>query len=99
MNRSLILLIALCTACSAHRAAAPQSRAPESRQDPMIVKLVGRETTLVARASQSGPTYSIESKDGRVIVPAQSLQQLCAERPAVAREVQTLQASVYAGLE
>jgi hypothetical protein len=99
MNRSVILLSIVLTGCAAHRASIPQaqSAAPKSI-DPIIVKLVGRNTTLVARATQNGPTYSLESSTGDVIVPAQTLESLRTERPALAREVQTLEANAWAGM-
>jgi hypothetical protein len=98
MKRSIICLLSLAFAgCAAHHAA-PQAARPMRAQDPVIVKLVGRDTTLVARASQHGPTYSIESSAGEVIVPAQTIETLRVQRPALAHEVDTLQANAWAGL-
>lgn len=99
MKRSITVLLSLAfTGCAAHHAASSQATRPVLHGDPVIVKLVGRDTTLVARASQDGPTYSVESRTGAVIVPAQKLEILRAQRPALAHEVDTLQANAWAGL-
>ena len=97
MKRSLIVLSIVLSGCVAHRASAPQAKTSPAN-DPVIVKLVGRDTTLVARASRNGPTYSIESNTGEVLVPGQTLETLRVQRPALAHEVQTLEASAWAGL-
>lgn len=99
MKRNITVLLSLAfVGCAAHRAASPQASRPAQAHDPVIVKLVSRDTALVARAGRNGTTYSIESSDGEVIVPPQTLETLRAQAPDLAREVQTMQANAWAGM-
>jgi hypothetical protein len=67
------------------------------------VRVVSRDSTIIARAGRNGPVYSMQDKSGQTIVPAMSLDSLQAQHPDIARRVQAMTAidtaSVWAGVD
>ncbi len=98
MKYAFIVLSIAVTGCATHRASTEQALTPARSNDPVIVKLVSRNSALVARAGRNGTTYSIESNAGEVVVPPQTLETLRVQAPQLAREVQTMQANAWAGM-
>lgn len=69
-----------------------------------IVKVVSRDTTIVASSGPNGPVYSLEGKNGQVLIPNMSLPDMQAKHPELARHIRTMNASAreigaYAGVE
>lgn len=69
-----------------------------------IVKVVSRDTTIVASSGPNGPVYSLEGKDGLVIIPSMTLPDMQAKHPELAKHIQTMNASsrdtgAWAGVE
>ncbi|HTL31441.1 MAG TPA: hypothetical protein VL282_19560 [Tepidisphaeraceae bacterium] len=95
-----VLLASVLAACATKPSNTAQAQAaPNGKTNGrVIVKLVSRENTIVARAGANGPTYSLERKNGEVLVAPQTLSELRVNRPAMANEVQTLQAGAWAGM-
>jgi hypothetical protein len=95
---SLILVVA-CASCASKRAAVvPAARAGEG--GPVITQLVGREQTIVVRAGVNGPTYSVESKDGELLRPPMTIDELAMSDPELYRAVRSMQAGrLWAGKE
>jgi hypothetical protein len=75
-----------------------QAAAP-APQDPLIVRVVSRDVTITARATGDGPVYSVQSKSGETIVSDQTLEDLQANEPKLARHVGAMQAGTWAGLD
>lgn len=63
---------------------------------PVIVKIVSRDSVIVARAGADGPVYSVESKTGEVLMPSMTLDQMTALHPEMADKVKTMQAMMMA---
>jgi hypothetical protein len=73
---------------------------------PVIVRIVGRDTTITARAGATGhgPVYSVESTANRAqILPPMDIGQLQAAQPELAHQIRSMHASndrtVWAGVE
>ncbi|HVT90986.1 MAG TPA: hypothetical protein VHD56_19190 [Tepidisphaeraceae bacterium] len=77
----------------------PARVAETTPRGPVIVRVAGRESTITARASVNGPTYSVEDRSGQTVVPAMTINQLQARHPEIARHVQSITASAYAGMD
>ena len=100
MRYAVLSVLALaCASCSSGvppKVAASPSPSPEW---PVITRLAGPRQVIVVRAGRDGPTYSVESKAGRVIVPARTLGDLAMANPKFFRMVRSMQANVlWAGL-
>lgn len=70
------------------------SAAPPDHTGPVIARLAGRHDTIVIRAGDSGPTYSLETARGEILVPDMTLGKLAAVNPGLAKRIDTLQDSV-----
>jgi hypothetical protein len=94
------LAIAGC-AQPAPQPAAPVEQGPvaQAPQTPAIVRVVSRDLTITAHTGQNGPVYAVQSTDGEVIVPGQSLEDLQVNEPQLARHIQMMQADTWAGLD
>lgn len=78
--------------------------APTAVQGPTLVKIVSRDTTIVAHSSANGPVYSLQDNKGQVLVPSMTLPQMEAREPELARHIRTMNASTrgngaWAGVE
>ena len=93
------LMLALCCTCGVSQQASSRSQL----DGPVIVRVVSRDSTILARAGQRGAVYSVLSKDGQIVVPAMTVQQLQARRPDVARQVRAMTAAdtsmIWAGMD
>jgi hypothetical protein len=89
------LAVAGCTQ-QAQQSAAPAPQAPET---PVIVRVVSRDLTISAHAGSDGPIYAVQSKDGETVVTGQTLPELQANEPTLARHIQAMQADTWAGLD
>jgi hypothetical protein len=89
-----------CAACSSNRPAVVRKMDQPQTDGPVIARIVGRHDVIVVRAGAEGATYSLETKQGKTLVPAQTLGNLAMSKPGLGRKVRTMQASAdYAGLE
>jgi hypothetical protein len=69
-----------------------------ARPDGMIItRVVSRQDVIVVRAGSGGPTYSLETKNGEVIVPAATLGKLAMTKPSLSGAVKAMQATDWAG--
>ena len=98
MRYFIMALFASCCAASLMQGprasdAAARGRA-EGSQGAVMGRIVGRNQTVVVRAGAKGSRYSVEDKDGQVVVPGMTLRELAAKKPESAHTVQTLQADV-----
>ena len=98
MKRCVVLFTLVSIGCAAHRAPQALMKARGEASGPVIVRLVGRDTAIVARAGRNGATYALESNAGEVLVPGKTLNELRVQHPDLAGAVQTLEASAWAGL-
>ena len=92
---TLTIGIACLAATGQDQPAAPAKPAESS----VIVRVVGRDSTITVRAGSTAPTYSVENKSGQQMVAPATLDTLQAQQPEVARKVQAMQAGAWAGLE
>ena len=71
---------------------APRRRSPraEAAQDnfPVIVRVVGRHQTVTVTAGPAGPLYTAETKDGKVLVAAATIERLREEHPEIYRQIE-----------
>jgi hypothetical protein len=94
--RRLVLTAALALCCSCSTGKSPVAATVRSAErDPVICRIVGRCQTIVVRASVNGPTYSAESRNGSILVPAMTLDQIAMREPGLFRSIKTMQAGVY----
>lgn len=96
-----ILVVLMIAATSAMAQQRPTTQPAPTRT---IVKVVSRDTTIVASSGPNGLVYSLEGKNGQVIVPNMSLPDMQAKHPELARHIRTMNASAreisaYAGVE
>ncbi len=94
---SILALGLSCVACSS---TTPEPVEPQGTVDtgPVIVRVISRDTTIVARSSANGPVYGLEDRNGKVLVPAMSLPELQAMHPELARKVQNTTAYADLGI-
>lgn len=99
---ALASLAFTCVSCSHTSPSAPPSASPASagvdNAAPIIVRIVSRGTTIVARAGVEGPVYSVEGARGEVLMPSMTLDQMTALHPEFANRVKTMQATAWAGV-
>jgi hypothetical protein len=94
----LLATILFCCSCSQeHKTAGPSALKPEAANGPVIVRLVGRETTMTVRAGARGPVYSFQTNAGEQVMPSMTLNELQAFNPDLAKRVRSIQASQAAG--
>ena len=100
--RYLIVLSTLalsCASCSSARPPAVTASRLSKPQGPVISRVVGKDQVIVIRAGKNGPTYSLESRTGEVIVPAMTLGELAMSQPELFGEIRTMRAdTLWAGL-
>jgi hypothetical protein len=95
----LSILALSCASCSSSRPPALTTSSGPLPKGLVISRVVGRDRVIVVRSGPNGPTYSLESKTGEVIVPAVTLGDLAMSKPELFREIRTMQANtVWAGL-
>jgi hypothetical protein len=86
------MLALICTACSSGPTPQAAAPLPTPPQGPIITQIVSRDKVLIVRAGANGPTYSLQSKTGMVIVPAMTFGDLALNNPQLAQTVRTMQA-------
>jgi hypothetical protein len=89
------LIYAACVASTAVLASwldLPRRSPAAPPQDAVIGHLVGRNQQITITSTSAGPRYSIE-RDGKLIAQALTLDELRAQDPAAARQVETATAS------
>ena len=59
---------------------------------PVISRIVQRRDVIVIRAAPNGPTYSLESKSGTVLVQEMTLGELAVNNPEMFRAIKTMEA-------
>jgi hypothetical protein len=90
MKRFTMIAAALvCWGCTESK---PSSSAPAASAGPVIVRIVGRQTTITARAGARGPVYSMQTNDGKEIIPGMTLPEMHARHPDLAKHVESLHA-------
>jgi hypothetical protein len=94
--RSMFALILALAGCSQQ---AKQATSATETRAPVIVKVISRDVTITARAGENGPVYSVQSKTGETVVSDQTLDQLQASEPRLARHISGMQAGTWAGLD
>jgi hypothetical protein len=60
----------------------------------VISRIVQRHDTIVVRAGADGPTYSMESKGGTVLVGEMTIGELARNEPGMYRAIKTMEADV-----
>jgi hypothetical protein len=96
-HRMFIAAVVICSGCGNQHAAAPRAAVHE---DPVITRMVSRSQTVTIRAGKNGPTYSVESPDGQVLLASATLDELRIQQPDLARRIETLQAgTAWAGVD
>lgn len=99
MKRSMMILLLGLAGCSSGMT----TDAVAPAENPVIVRVVSRDSTIVARATGQGTVYSVENKAGQTVVPSMTLQQMQASNPNLAHHVRTMNASAdhtaWAGVE
>lgn len=75
-----------------HRQAANIAVPSLPRDRPVIVRLAGRDQTIIVRAGAdgSGPTYSVTDADGNVVGVDRTLKQLHAEDPQLYERIRSI---------
>jgi len=87
------LILALgCASCA--NTTKPISAAAPNQTGPVIARICGRHDIIIIRAGDSGPTYSLETARGEVLVPNMPLGKLAAMNPALAKRIDTMEDSV-----
>src|SRR5271156_464384 len=86
-----LLLLCGLSCSSSPTSAQPQARS-SALQGPVILRIAGRHEDMVIRAGASGPTYSLESKDGSVLLAAMTLDELAVNNPQMFQTINTMQA-------
>lgn len=92
-----LVLILVCSSCSSNKPpAVAATRAKVA--GPVITHIVARDEIIVVRAGTDGPTYSLESKGGEVIVPAMTRGELAMSRPDLSNAIRRMHAGrIWAG--
>jgi hypothetical protein len=95
MRYFALSVVALTCASCAMKATPPPPQASGPRSDgPVISRVVQRHDVIVVRAGANGPTYSLESKSGAVLVSEMTLSELAASHPEMFRAIKTMEADV-----
>lgn len=97
---TFIIAMTIALAASSAKAGNGPTTAPSGDAGKLIVRVVGRDSTIVARSSANGPSYSVESKYGTTT--AKTLPQLQASNPELAKKIQSSSASArtaWAGMD
>jgi hypothetical protein len=107
---AIVMPLGLCAAgCTPAKDGAKSENGQEITSTPprpVIVQVVGRDSTITVRAGTSGPTYSVSDSKGTTVVPESTLPQLQAAHPELARRIGAMNAStshtpesLWAGVE
>ena len=101
----LLILPVICLACSS----TPQSPGPAPTTMPQspaengeeIVRVVSRDSVIIARTGADGPVYSVQGNDGREIVPGMTLGELQSRNPGLAAHIRSMNAAAvgWGGVE
>ncbi|WP_428938543.1 hypothetical protein [Fontivita pretiosa] len=97
-RRHRLILVLGMTMAGSITLATRQAPAPATAAAPdepaVILRIVGRDSTLVASAGDAdqGPTYALYSNAGELLIPRMTLPQLQAAHPDLARRIQHLHA-------
>ena len=105
-----IALLVACSSCSTAPNAAPVAVGPTStfasatprHLGPVITRFAMRTRTITARAGidAGGPTYSLETPGGHVLVPDMTLGELARKNPDLNREIRAMDTAVlWAGTD
>ena len=81
----------VCASCSMKAAPAVQSH-PQALGGEVISRIVERHDTIVVRAGADGPTYSMESKGGKLLVGEMTIGELARNEPGMYRAIRTMEA-------
>ena len=107
IQSAALLIAAFAAGCSSH------SNGPTTQENgeeitrataPVIVEIVSRDSRVTVRSTPTGPTYSVTSATGEVLVPQSTLTQLQARDPQLAQQIRIMNASTagntaWAGVE
>lgn len=67
--------------------------------EPELLRIEGVHQTIVVHSGLVEPTYSLETRNGRVIIPAMTLSELQASHPDLHKRVTTMRAkTAWAGM-
>ena len=93
-----LLLTVGCCSCATAPKAAPVAAVVPVQRGPVILPIHTRDKVIAVRAGQTGPTYSVLTARGEILVPDMTLGQLAQHDPELYRSVQSQQAdSLWAG--
>ncbi len=90
-------LAVACASCSNAPAPAVATAAAASaprQPGPVISRLVMRRQTIVVRAGTDGPTYSLETRRGEVVVPDSTADELAVRNPDLLHSIRTMETAV-----
>jgi hypothetical protein len=59
----------------------------------VISRVVQRRDVIIVRAGSNGPTYSLESRNGAILVGEMTLGQLAANNPKMLLAIRTMEAN------
>jgi hypothetical protein len=94
------MVILSCAVCAADKPMAAGAGEGSKTRGVLITRLVGRRDVIVVRAGTEGPTYSLETKSGEVLVPGVTRGKLAMTKPTFSKQVRTMQASNdWAGID
>jgi hypothetical protein len=97
MMRYLISAIValVCVSCTSSTPPAASALAPQSvaAQGPIITQIVSHNEVIIVRAGATEPTYSLQSKNGEILVPAITAGDLALAHPELLQKVRTMQAA------
>jgi hypothetical protein len=95
MRYVLPLVLAIgCASCASSSRPNSVASQPPQHAGPVIAGIAARHDCIVIRAGDSGPTYSLETARGEVLVPDMTLGKLAAANPELFQWVTTLEDSV-----
>ena len=77
-----------------------QDSSNAAKNELVITRLEARDSVIVVRSSPDGPTYSLESKTGSILIPEMTLEELRVHNPELHHYIQTMHATErWAGYE
>ena len=95
----ILLAVASCS-CSTSQRAMPVASRLTDPGTPVIARIATRHQTIVVRSGPSGPTYSLETSAGEVLIGDMTLDQLAQKTPEMFRMVKSMQDGLlWAGTE
>jgi hypothetical protein len=90
-------ILAIGLACGACASSEPRAIESVDSSGPVIVRVQGRDSAIVARASIQGPVYTVQDQHGKTVVPGMTMPQLQANHPDLARHIKTMTTSSNSG--